>query len=189
MKSQIKNRVSARELEQMIGEGESLQLVDVRSHGEFATGHVPCAVNIPMEQLETRLNDLRPGEHVVLVCQSGRRACISEELLQAHRDDLIVLEGGTNAWAEAGLPIVGAVGARWSLERQVRLAAGIMILVGVGLGFVVHPGWFGMAAFVGAGLTFAGLTNVCGMASLLAKMPWNKPKTSGSAVVKMETNS
>lgn len=158
-----------------------MQLIDVRSAGEFATGHVPCAVNIPMEQVESRLNDLKPGESVVLVCQSGRRACITHDLLEAHRDDLMVLEDGTNGWVSAGLPVVGSATVRWSLERQVRLVAGIMILVGVALGFLVAPGWFGLAAFVGAGLTFAGLTNVCGMASLLAVMPWNKAKTTSPA--------
>ena len=144
MNQVFKNRISASELNELLGSGEKLQLIDVRSHGEFATGHVPCAVNIPLEQLETRLNDLRQGEHVVLVCQSGRRACISEELLKAHRDDLIVLEGGTAAWSESGLPVIGAVGARWALERQVRLVAGLMTLIGVGFGFVIHPGWFGI---------------------------------------------
>lgn len=174
---EVATRVTPNELEKLIGQGEKLQLIDVRSPGEYATGHVPCAVNIPMEQVETRLNDLRPGEHVVLVCQSGRRACITEDLLKAHREDIIVLEGGTTAWANAGLPIVGNAPARWSLERQVRLGAGLLILLGVGLGFAVSPGWFGLAGFVGVGLTFAGITNICGMASLLALMPWNKAKS------------
>lgn len=160
-----------------MGAGERLQLIDVRSSGEFAAGHVPGAVNIPMEQVEARLDDLRPGEKVVLVCQSGRRACLTHDLLSEHRGDLVILEDGTNGWVSAGLPVVGTTSTRWSLDRQVRLGAGLLVLTGVGLGFAVSPGWFGLAGFVGAGLTFAGLTNVCGMASVLAKMPWNRPRT------------
>ncbi len=171
-------KITASELESRLGAGEKYQLIDVRSHTEYAAGHVPCAVNIPMEQVEARLDDLRPGEKVVLVCQSGRRACLTHDLIEGHRDDLVILEDGTNGWVSAGLPVVGSTSSRWSLDRQVRLVAGVLVLTGVILGFAVAPGWFGVAAFVGAGLTFSGITNFCGMASLLALMPWNKPKTS-----------
>ncbi|MBL8067503.1 MAG: rhodanese-like domain-containing protein [Armatimonadetes bacterium] len=152
-------------------------LIDVRSPGEFAAGHIPGAVNIPMDQIESRLADL--GEtSVVLVCQSGQRAGITCELIQDRHPDLKVLDGGTNAWVQANRPVVSSTQTRWSLDRQVRLGAGVLVLTGVSLGFAVHPGWFGLAAFVGAGLTFAGLTDICGMAFILAKMPWNKPARS-----------
>jgi rhodanese-related sulfurtransferase len=111
---------------------------------------------------------------VVLVCRSGKRAeQARRKLAAAGCGNLAVLEGGVTAWEQAGLPVKRGK-AVLSLERQVRIAAGLLVLAGVVLGFLVHPGFFGLSAFVGAGLTFAGLTDWCGMAQLLAKMPWNQ---------------
>ena len=163
------------ELQSRLSAGERLQLIDVRSTGEYAAGHVPGAMNLPVEQAEARLDDVSRTDTVVLVCQSGRRACLAHETLESHRDRLLVLEGGTAAWSAAGLPTVSGLNSRWSLERQVRLAAGVLVLIGTGLGLFLAPGWTWLALGVGAGLTFAGLTNVCGMAALFAKMPWNRP--------------
>lgn len=155
---------------------EPVQIVDVRSPGEYAVGHVPGAINVPLEQIEARRADL-DARHLVLVCKSGRRASIACGNLADHAPGVSVLEGGTDGWRAAGLPVVNTSASRWALERQVRLAAGLLVLAGVGLGALVHPGWLGLAGFVGAGLTFAGLTDVCGMAGLLSKMPWNRPRT------------
>lgn len=166
--------ITPTELRQRLDQGERLQLIDVRSRGEFDAGHIPAAVNLPMEQVERRLDDLNRHDPVVLVCQSGRRACMTEELLRPHRNDLVVLEGGTSAWVAAGLPVVTTTASRWSIERQVRLAAGLIVLAGTLLSVFAAPGWIYLAMFVGAGLTFAGLTNVCGLASLFALMPWNR---------------
>lgn len=166
--------ITLQQLKDMMKGGAKPQLVDVRSHAEFAAGHIPGAVNIPMDQIESRIPDLDDG-HVVLVCQSGRRAGMTCELIQAHHPNLKVLKGGTNAWTEDTLSLVSSTSTRWSMDRQVRLVAGVLILTGVGLGALVHPAWFGLAGFVGAGLTFAGLTDTCGMAFILAKLPWNKP--------------
>jgi rhodanese-related sulfurtransferase len=166
--------VTAAELASLRERGEPVQILDVRSPGEYAAGHVPGAVNIPLEQVESRQADL-DTRHLVVVCKSGRRAGIACGYLAGHLPGASVLEGGTDAWAAEGRPLVRLTSAKWSLERQVRLAAGLLVLAGTGLGLAVHPGWFGLAAFVGAGLTFAGLTDVCGMAGLLSKMPWNRP--------------
>jgi rhodanese-related sulfurtransferase len=156
--------------------GAAAQLVDVRSASEFASGHVPGAVNIPLEQLELRTEDLGNGGPVVLVCQAGTRARIAAELLADSRTDLTVLEGGTDGWRKAGLPLVRCTRSRWALERQVRLGAGLLVILGVALGFAVSPWWFGLAAFVGCGLTFAGATNLCLMGEMLARMPWNRAR-------------
>jgi hypothetical protein len=86
---------------------------------------------------------------------------------------VINIEGGTNACIVAGLPVVRGKKAI-SLERQVRIAAGLLVLLGVILGWLVHPAFFGLAAFVGAGLVFAGVTDTCGMGMILARMPWNQ---------------
>jgi len=149
------------------------QLVDVRSASEFASGHIPGAVNIPMDQIESRLDDLCPTVPVVLICQMGKRARVTAGLLEPCKLQIAVLEGGTSAWIRAGLPVVSSVKTRWSLERQVRLGAGLLVLTGAGLALTVNVNWLFLSAFAGLGLTFAGLTDICLMAEVLAKMPWN----------------
>jgi rhodanese-related sulfurtransferase len=156
------------------------QWIDVRSGTEYAAGHIPGAVNIPMEQIEARLEDLRPCLPIVLVCQAGKRARMVAGLLEPCRKDVAVLEGGTAAWIDAGNPIVVNTKSRWSLERQVRLAAGIFLLTALVLAATVNRYWLGLAAFVGLGLTFAGLTDVCLMAALLLRLPWNRPRTTAA---------
>jgi rhodanese-related sulfurtransferase len=152
----------------------NVQLVDVRSSSEFAAGHIPGAVNIPMDQIESRLDDIRPGAPIILICQMGTRAQMTADLLEPCRREISVLEGGTNAWMQAGFPVVKNVKTRWSLERQVRLAAGLLVVTAAVLTFTVSPLWLALAAFVGLGLTFAGLTDICPMAELLQKLPWNR---------------
>jgi len=149
------------------------QRVDVRSATEFAAGHIPGAVNIPMEQVESRLSDFSTTLPVVLICQSGTRAALVSDMLWQCRQDLRVLEGGTAAWAKAGLALVVNTKSRWSLERQVRLIAGLMVLFGVALGVILDVRWVYLSGFVGLGLTFAGLSDICPMGILLGKMPWN----------------
>ena len=152
------------------------QCVDVRSATEYAAGHVPGAINIPLDQLEARLDDVHANSPIVLICQSGTRARLAAGLLEQCRQDVTVLEGGTSAWAKAGLPLVVHVRTRWSLERQVRLAAGLLVILGTALGVTLHPFWLGLSGFVGLGLTFAGLTDLCPMGVLLGKMPWNRAR-------------
>jgi rhodanese-related sulfurtransferase len=152
------------------------QWVDVRSASEYAAGHLPGAVNIPMEQIESRLEDLRPDVPVVLVCQAGARARTVAGLLAPFRADVAVLSGGTNAWSKSGFPLVVNAKTRWSLERQVRLAAGLLALAGAVLAVASNPRWLYLSGFIGLGLTFAGLTDLCPMGMVLNKMPWNSPR-------------
>ena len=115
-------------------------------------------------------------EPLYLICRSGsrgRQAC--EKFLAAGFTNVINVEGGTLACVEAGLPVVRGKKAI-SLERQVRIAAGSLVLLGVLLGWLVHPAFLGLSAFVGAGLVFAGITDTCGMGMMLARMPWNQVK-------------
>ena len=149
-------------------------LVDVRSGTEFASGHIPSAVNIPMDQIEARLDDLGVNLPIVLICQAGKRARMTAGLLEPCQRQITVLEGGTKAWIEAGLPVVASVKTRWSLERQVRLGAGLMVVTGAILALTVNPLWVILCGFVGLGLSFAGLTDICAMGIILEKMPWNK---------------
>jgi len=153
-----------------------MQVIDVRSPAEYASGHVPGATNIPMEQLEARIEDVAP--QLVLVCQAGTRATMSAGWIREQRKAM-VLEGGTDAWQRAGYPLVYCTPCRWSLERQVRLGAGLLVLTGTLLSLLAAEAWLYLAVFVGAGLTFAGLTNICGMGLVLAHMPWNRNTKSG----------
>jgi hypothetical protein len=104
----------------------------------------------------------------------GKRARMAAGLLEPCQLKLSILEGGTSAWIDAGFPIVRSVRSRWSLERQVRLGAGLLVLTASVLALLWNLYWLFMAAFVGTGLIFAGLTDVCPMAELLQRMPWNK---------------
>lgn len=160
--------------------GGRRQWIDVRSAGEYGSGHIPGAVNIPMDQIEARVDDLLPNVPIVLVCQAGKRARMVAGLLEPCRSDVTVLDGGTEAWHRAGLPLVTSVKSRFSLERQVRLIAGILVLIGVVLSLAINRNWIYLAAFVGVGLTFAGLTDMCLMAGLLLRMPWNQARTGPS---------
>jgi len=150
------------------------QLIDVRSPSEYATGHIPGAVNMPMEQVQSRLPDLEDEDAIVLVCQSGQRARMVAGLLKPCGKELSILEGGTAAWIKAGLPVVATSVTRWSLERQVRLAAGLLVLTGVILALTTSLYWIYLAAFIGSGLTFSSVSGLCPMGSLLELMPWNR---------------
>lgn len=159
--------------------GRRAQLVDVRSANEFATAHLPGAINIPLEQVELRTADLDAHAPVVLVCQGGTRARQASALLQSSGKELVVLEGGTDAWLKAGNPVVRSTAARWALERQVRLAAGLLGLIGVLLAVAVSPWWLLLPGFVGCGLVFAGCSGFCPMGEALARLPWNRPRRGG----------
>jgi len=149
-----------------------LALIDVRTPAEFRELHAEGATSLPLEQVDRAA--LGPAAPVYLICQTGPRAFLAAERLQAAgRTDVIVVDGGTERWAASGLPVVRGR-KTWSMFRQVRLVAGVLVLAGVALGWTVHPGFYGLAAFVGAGLVFSGLTDFCGMALLLGRCPWNR---------------
>jgi rhodanese-related sulfurtransferase len=151
----------------------AVTLIDVRTPAEFEEVHVAFARNVPLDRLDPPALNLDPSAPVYVVCQKGGRgqkAC--EKLAAAGFAQVANVEGGTLACVGAGLPVVRGRKAV-SLERQVRIAAGSLVLLGAGLS-LVHPGFVGIAAFVGAGLVFAGVTDTCGMALLLARMPWNR---------------
>jgi rhodanese-related sulfurtransferase len=169
--------ISPASLNKLRQAGKKIELIDVRTPVEFREVHVEFARNLPLDQLDpaTFLHD-RTGSNggpLYFVCRSGGRAQQACERFQAAGfSNVLNVEGGTTACAEAGLPIVRGKKAI-SLERQVRIAAGSLVLAGVSLGWLVHPGFYGLSAFVGAGLLFSGLTDTCGMGMLLTRMPWN----------------
>jgi rhodanese-related sulfurtransferase len=150
-----------------------LTLVDVREPMEYASGHIPGSHNIPMSRLGSA--ELPEGP-LVLLCQSGKRSSqgLADLLRRGHPHPLAELQGGLGAWQEAGLPVQRHARAPLPLMRQVQIVAGGLVLVGVLLSQTVAPGWIWLSGFVGAGLSFAGISGFCGMARLLAVMPWNR---------------
>jgi len=172
--------VSVAALKDEIRDGRRPQMIDVRTASEYSVGHIPCTVNIPMDQFEARRKDLRLEDGVVLVCKAGSRARIVAGWL-GEKASVRVLEGGTDAWVREGLETVASVKTRWSLERQVRLGAGLLVLAATILEVSGVHGAIWLAMFVGAGLTFAGATDICMMGILLAKMPWNQSRAVPSA--------
>ncbi|MHC5211795.1 MAG: rhodanese-like domain-containing protein [Planctomycetota bacterium] len=150
-------------------------LLDVRTDLEFDSEYVSGAYHVPLDALDRRLDEvLARGGPLYVLCRTGARAVRARERLTAAGvGDARVVAGGLEAWRAAGLDTVAGT-PRMSLERQVRIAAGSLGLIGVVLGFLVHPGFFLLSGFVSAGLIFAGITDWCGMGLLLARMPWNR---------------
>lgn len=161
--------------------GEPITLLDVRSPAEFRAGHVRGATSIPLDELDitdftARTDTLEVGndDPLYLTCQSGVRAQqAAERLRQAGCRNLMLLQGGTEAWEKEGLPM-GRCGNAISLERQVQITIGALLMLKVFFGFTVHELFFVLAALIGAGLITAGITRWCGMARLIARMPWNR---------------
>jgi rhodanese-related sulfurtransferase len=168
--------IAPAEVAAVVSNGHGI-LVDVRTPAEFQEIHAQGAQLVPLDILDRPAVEAARGANVgsvYLFCASGIRATkAAEKLRSAGLTDVQVVEGGTNAWAAAGLPVVRGQ-KTISIERQVRIGAGTLVLIGTGLGRFVHPGFYLLAAFVGAGLVFAGITDLCGMAIVLAKAPWNR---------------
>ncbi len=150
-------------------------LIDVREADEYAREHIPGARLVPLSGFDP--SDF-PKEHDkigVFHCNSGNRTCqMAPELLRTGFREVCQLAGGIQAWKKAGLPVNINRKAPLPLMRQVQIAAGALVLLGVALGFLLSPWFFALSAFVGAGLVMAGVTGFCGMANLLALMPWNR---------------
>ncbi len=161
---------------------QGVHAVDVRTPAEHGSLHVAGTVCCPLNDLQTKtlLADIKArgfadNDTLYLLCQSGRRSQMAaEKIARESNINVVVVEGGTEACVAAGLPVRSTGRAMMSLERQVRIAAGFLVLVGVLSGFSLHPAGFALSGFVGAGLMFAGITNTCMMGMLIAKMPWNR---------------
>ena len=166
------------ELDRLRKEQGNVDLIDVRTPVEYREVHSTLARNVPLDRLDPKaVIEARNGSsHLPLyvICKGGMRgAKACEKFVAAGYSNVVNVEGGTLAWEAAGLPVNRGKKAV-ALERQVRIVAGLMICTGAALGYFVHPNWIGLAAFVGAGLTFAGITDTCAMGMFMAKMPWNQ---------------
>jgi rhodanese-related sulfurtransferase len=154
-----------------------LTLIDVRSPAEFNRVHVPGAKLIPLHQLNAySITTVLPhlDHDLYIFCESGGRAKYAADILEEEgTGNPIVVEGGVAAWEAAGLTVERGIGGVISLERQVRIGAGSLVVLGIILGFAVHKAFFVLSSLVGAGLVFAGITDLCGLGLLLARAPWN----------------
>ena len=157
---------------------QTVELIDVRTPAEYREIHVDGARNIPLDTLDPNaVMASRNGsgdQPLYVMCKSGMRASKAcQKFLDAGYGQVVNVEGGVQAWEAAQLPVIRGK-KTISLERQVRIAAGMLTLVGALLGAFVHPYFIAIPAFVGGGLTFAGITDSCAMGMILAKMPWNQ---------------
>lgn len=151
------------------------RLIDIREADEFARRHVKGALSMPLSTFDVALLQIAPSMKTIFTCRTGMRTAANcDRLGAAVPGETYVLEGGLDGWAAAGLPVKENRNAPLEILRQVQLTAGALVLIGIGLGFAIHPAFFALSAFVGAGLTFAGATGFCGVATLLARMPWNR---------------
>ena len=164
--------ISAQDLADQLA-SQRISVIDVREPMEYASGHIAGSINVPLNRLHQA--DLPQGP-LVLVCQSGNRSAqgLNRLLDRAHPHSVVDLAGGLPSWQQAGYPVRKLKNAPLPLMRQVQIAAGSLILLGLILSNVVAPGWIAITWWGGAGLTFAGVSGFCGMARLLAVMPWNR---------------
>jgi rhodanese-related sulfurtransferase len=173
--------ISPQRLHAIWGGGKAIKLIDVRSLAEYRAGHIAGAKLVPLDELTVEnlaADELYNGDRqelpLYLTCQAGLRSQqAAERLIEAGYHDVAVLEGGTQGWQNAGLPI-NRCGYAISLERQVQIAIGMLLLLKVIFGFTVNELFFAAIPVIGAGLIVAGITNWCGMSRLIALLPWNQ---------------
>jgi rhodanese-related sulfurtransferase len=171
--------LSSADLARLLHERPDARLLDVRTPGEFEAEHIAGAYNVPLDTLGEHGAEIRAGVAgpIILVCRSGQRARKAEDALAATgMSNLHVLDGGMSGWIAAGLPVRRGA-PRMSLERQVRIAAGLLAGTGGFLALFVHPLFAAVPAFIGSGLVFAGVTDTCLMGMLLARLPYNRPSS------------
>lgn len=156
---------------------QGVPVLDVRTPAEFRASHIQGAINLPLDKLTVDVvpEGMKQKEFFV-VCQAGSRGAAACEKLSRYLGSLVKnIDGGMNAWAARKFPVESEGGqcAVMSIERQVRIGAGSLVVLGILLSWFVSSSWIALSLFVGLGLIFAGVTNTCGMAMVLGKMPWN----------------
>jgi len=171
--------ISPTQASSMLESNRSVRLIDVRTPAEFGSLHASGARNIPLDIIQSASlqgdHALSKNEPICLLCEKGGRATLAAgHLLAAGFDEVHVIEGGTRSWVAAGLPVEKGKRRSIRIERQVRIGAGSLVLIGVILGVFVNTVFLALPAFVGAGLIFAGISDWCGMGLLLARAPWNR---------------
>lgn len=169
------SQIDVREMEARRKNGALL--LDVRTPAEFREVHVEGAVNVPLSDVSVeKVTTLRrAAEPVFVLCKGGVRAAqAAETLTRGGMENVFSVKGGTTACCDLGVTVVRGEKSAISIERQVRIAAGSLVLLGVIGGMTLHPTFYLLSAFIGAGLVFSGITDWCGMALLLMRLPWNR---------------
>jgi rhodanese-related sulfurtransferase len=160
---------------QQLLEQNAVALIDVREVGEYANEHIQGAKTFPLSTFDLQKLPIEGNQTLILMCQSGNRSGkAGRKLLNAGYREVTHLQGGINAWKQAGLPTKKNANAPISIIRQVQIVAGVLVLLGVILSVTVAPNFLLISGFVGAGLMFAGISGNCLMADLLAKLPYNR---------------
>jgi rhodanese-related sulfurtransferase len=177
-------RCTVTELSNLLARQADCQVIDVREYAEYETERIDGAKLVPLSALEQNAPAIDGTKPIYVMCRSGQRAAqAAQRLTQMGFKNPTVVEGGMLAWSAAGLPVEKGTSKVWSLERQVRFTAGLIVLIGVLLAVFVHPYFIALSGFIGAGLVFAAATDTCAMGMMLARMPWNqKPKSRAEAV-------
>ncbi|MGD0463107.1 MAG: rhodanese-like domain-containing protein [Tepidisphaeraceae bacterium] len=172
------NTIPLAECRRLIDSGQPIHILDVRTPAEFARVHALGARLMPLDELDPAAVAAQrrdADDPIYVICQSGGRAAKAcQRLQEAGLAHVYFIQGGTAAWERMGLPVERGGGNVISLERQVRIGAGSLVLLGLALAWRIHWGFLAIPAFVGGGLVFAGITDYCGMALVLGKMPWNR---------------
>ncbi len=167
--------LTVKELYEKIKDGKDVQVFDVREASEYEGKRIKGAISAPLSRFKESSKIFDRNRHSYIVCQAGKRAeQFARKLLEEGYGNISVVEGGLKAWIDAGYPIEKGESKVWSLERQVRFTAGLLVLLGVVLSFVFYPMFLILPGIVGTGLIFAAVTDTCGMAMVLARMPWNQ---------------
>ena len=170
--------ISPQQLQQRLAAGHPVRLLDVRTPAEYASGHIAHAVLHPLNRFDAAAlarQQSAAGEDLYVICQAGTRARNAiKQLEAAGASNCVLVDGGMSAWVKAGFEIQRQGKQVISLERQVRIAAGLLVFSGTLLGVLVHHALLVLPGVVGAGLMFAGISDICGMGMLLARMPWNQ---------------
>ena len=181
---QAKTSIKPPDLQRLLAEGAPAQLLDVCTPAEFATAHVPGARLIPLDDLDPAAFQRQRGAEAIplyVLCQSGARARRAiDRLERAGVHGCVLVEGGTQGWMDAGLPVILGQSNALPLMRQVQITVGLISAAGAVLALAVNPLFASIPLVTGCGLVFAGITGTCGMALLLAKMPWNRARSCGS---------
>ncbi len=168
-------KITASELKNLLSGGAVVEVVDVREPVEFHSEKLKGSKNKPLSALGKTAIDLSKHQNIYLMCRSGNRASQAAEKLESlGYQNVLVIEGGLEECKREGIAVETGRAKVWALDRQVRFAAGALVLLGIFLSWALHPAFIGLSLFVGAGLVFSGVTNTCGMGMLLAKMPWNQ---------------
>ncbi|HYL45213.1 MAG TPA: rhodanese-like domain-containing protein [Ktedonobacteraceae bacterium] len=171
--------IEVSEAEELLQQANTTKILDVRTPAEYEALHIPGSYNVPLDQLpEHRINlGNKLNDPIILLCRSGARAEQAAKLFEeTELAQFHVLRGGISAWEKAGKPVRRGK-QRWSMERQVRGLAGALVLAGTLGGVFIWKPLIYLAAFIGGGLAYSAVTDTCGMAMLLSKLPYNSSTT------------